>query len=51
MRGPYIFETMKVDKNNNKEEALNEIYKVLSPGEPPTREIAEEVFMNLYFMN
>ena len=49
MRGPYIFETMKIDKNNNKEEALNDIYKVLRPGEPPTPEIAEEVFKNLYF--
>ena len=49
MRGPYIFETMKVDKNNSKEEALNDIYKVLRPGEPPTQEVAEEVFKNLYF--
>ncbi len=49
MRGPYILETMKVDKNNNKEEALNDIYKVLRPGEPPTPEIAEDVFKNLYF--
>ena len=49
MRGPYIFETIKVDKNNTKEEALNDIYKVLRPGEPPTPEVAEEVFKNLYF--
>ena len=40
---------MKIDKNNNKEEALNDIYKVLRPGEPPTAEVAEEVFKNLYF--
>ena len=49
IKGPYIFETIKIDKNNNKEEALNDIYKVLRPGEPPTLEVAEEVFKNLYF--
>ncbi len=49
LRGPYIFETIKLDKNNNKEEALNDIYRVLRPGEPPSTEIAEEVFKNLYF--
>ena len=49
MRGPYIFETIKADKNNNKEEALADIYKVLRPGEPPTTEVAEDVFKNLYF--
>ncbi len=49
IRGPYIFETIKLDKNNNKEEALNDIYKVLRPGEPPSTEIADEVFKNLYF--
>jgi len=49
LRGPYIFETIKLDKNNNKKEALNDIYKVLRPGEPPSTEIAEEVFKNLYF--
>ena len=51
LRGPYIFETIKIDKNNNKEEALNDIYKVLRPGEPPTIEVAKEVFKNLYFNN
>ncbi len=49
LRGPYIFETVKIDKNNNKKDALNDIYKVLRPGEPPSDEIAEEVFKNLYF--
>ena len=51
LRGPYIFETIKLDKNNNKKEGLNDIYKVLRPGEPPSSEIAEEVFKNLYFNN
>tara|TARA_B100002051_G_scaffold11690_1_gene9812 strand:- start:5388 stop:9482 length:4095 start_codon:yes stop_codon:yes gene_type:complete len=49
LRGAYIFETLKIDKNNNKKEAINDIYKVLRPGEPPSDEIAEEVFKNLYF--
>ena len=48
-KGPYILETLKVDKNSNKSEALNDIYKVLRPGEAPSLEIAEEIFTNLYF--
>ena len=48
-KGPYLLETLKIDKNTNKIEALNDIYKVLRPGEPPSLEIAEEIFNNLYF--
>ena len=48
-KGPYILETLKIDKNQNKSEALNDIYKVLRPGEAPSEEIAEEIFNNLYF--
>jgi len=48
-KGPYLLETLKTDKNSNKTDALNDIYKVLRPGEAPTVEIAEEVFKNLYF--
>ena len=48
-KGPYLLETLKIDKNRSKNEALNDIYKVLRPGEAPTIEIAEEVFKNLYF--
>ena len=48
-KGPYLLETLKVDKNSTKEEALNDIYKVLRPGEAPSLEIAEEIFKNLYF--
>tara|TARA_B100000700_G_scaffold74805_1_gene83623 strand:- start:805 stop:4899 length:4095 start_codon:yes stop_codon:yes gene_type:complete len=51
LRGPYIFETIKLDKNNDKKDALNDIYKVLRPGEPPSIEVAQEVFNNLYFNN
>ena len=48
-KGPYLLETLKVDKNLNKVEALNDIYKVLRPGEAPSTDIAETVFNNLYF--
>jgi len=48
-KGPYLLETLKLDKNSNKAEALNDIYKVLRPGEAPSTDIAEEVFKNLYF--
>ncbi len=48
-KGPYLLETLKIDKNTNKAEALNDIYKVLRPGEAPSLEIAEEIFNNLYF--
>ena len=48
-KGPYILESLKIDKNSNKTDALNDIYKVLRPGEAPSTEIAEEIFNNLYF--
>ena len=48
-KGPYILETLKIDKNLNKSDALNDIYKVLRPGEAPSTEIAQEIFNNLYF--
>ena len=48
-KGPYLLETLKIDKNSTKNEALNDIYRVLRPGEAPTIEIAEDVFKNLYF--
>ena len=48
-KGPYILETLKIDKNLSKSDALNDIYKVLRPGEAPSVEIAEEIFNNLYF--
>ena len=48
-KGPYILETIKIDKNLNKSDALNDIYKVLRPGEAPSIDIAEEIFKNLYF--
>ena len=48
-KGPYILTTVLNDKNNNKDEAISEIYKMLRPGEPPTIEIATQIFNNLFF--
>ena len=48
-KGPYLLQTILNDKNENKEEAITEIYKVLRPGEPPTIEIALQIFQNLFF--
>ncbi len=48
-KGPYLLATLFNDKNNNKDEAITEIYKMLRPGEPPTIEIATQIFNNLFF--
>ena len=48
-KGPYLLLTLLNDKNNSKEEAITEIYKMLRPGEPPTIEIATQIFNNLFF--
>ena len=48
-KGPYLLETLKIDKNLGKADALNDIYKVLRPGEAPSQDIAEDIFNNLYF--
>jgi DNA-directed RNA polymerase subunit beta len=48
-KGPYLLNTLLNDKNNNKDEAITEVYKVLRPGEPPTIEIATQIFNNLFF--
>ena len=48
-KGPYLLQTILSDKNENKSEAITEIYKVLRPGEPPTIEIAAQIFNNLFF--
>ena len=47
--GPYISDTMRVDVTNTKLEALVEIYRMMRPGEPPTKEAAENLFNNLFF--
>ena len=48
-KGGYLLTTIFNDKNNSKDEAITEIYKMLRPGEPPTIEIATQIFNNLFF--
>jgi DNA-directed RNA polymerase subunit beta len=47
--GPYMRSTLRVDKNNSREDALFDIYRVMRPGEPPTIEAAEAMFNSLFF--
>ena len=47
--GPYIRNTLKVDKNSSREDALFDIYRVMRPGEPPTLDSAEAMFNSLFF--
>ena len=47
--GAYIRNTLKADKVESYEQALLEIYRVMRPGEPPTRETAEALFNGLFF--
>ncbi len=48
-RGPYIRNTLAIDKNATREDALIDIYRVMRPGEPPTLETAETLFNSLFF--
>ncbi len=50
-KGPYISETLRIDPTSNELEALIEIYRMMRPGEPPTKEAAEALFKNLFFTN
>ncbi|KUE79302.1 DNA-directed RNA polymerase subunit beta [Aeromonas schubertii] len=47
--GAYMSETLRIDSSSNRLEALVEIYRMMRPGEPPTREAAEQLFENLFF--
>ena len=47
--GPYIRNTLILDKNTTREEALIDIYRVMRPGEPTTLEAAEALFKGLFF--
>lgn len=47
--GPWIRNTLAVDKNNNRDDALIDIYRVMRPGEPPTPETAEAMFQGIFF--
>ncbi|MFT0213647.1 DNA-directed RNA polymerase subunit beta [Pseudomonas sp. F1_0610] len=47
--GPFISDTLKVDTTKSQLDALVEIYRMMRPGEPPTKEAAETLFNNLFF--
>ena len=47
--GPHLRNTLAADRNNSREEALVDIYRVMRPGEPPTLEGAHELFQSLFF--
>jgi DNA-directed RNA polymerase subunit beta len=48
-RGPFMSDTLRIDPTKNRMEALVEIYRMMRPGEPPTRDAAENLFQNLFF--
>ena len=50
-KGSYISDTLRVDPTSNRLEALVEIYRMMRPGEPPTKDSAETLFENLFFNN
>ncbi len=47
--GPFVSDTLRADTTSNGLEALVEIYRMMRPGEPPTKESAENLFQNLFF--
>ncbi|WP_045225217.1 DNA-directed RNA polymerase subunit beta [Methyloterricola oryzae] len=48
-RGPYISNAMRIDTTDSQLDALVEIYRMMRPGEPPTKEAAQALFENLFF--
>jgi len=48
-RGPYLSDTLRIDATRNRLEAMVEIYRMMRPGEPPTKDAAENLFHNLFF--
>jgi len=48
-QGPYISSTLNIDPTSNELEALVEIYRMMRPGEPPTKDAAQNLFKNLFF--
>lgn len=48
-QGPYLSDTLRIDPTQNALEAQVEIYRMMRPGEPPTKEAAENLFKNLFF--
>ena len=47
--GSYMSDTLRVDNSTNRLEALVEIYRMMRPGEPPTKDAADTLFNNLFF--
>ncbi len=47
--GPYVSDTLRIDPTKSQIEALVEIYRMMRPGEPPTKDAAETLFQNLFF--
>lgn len=47
--GPFMSDTLRADPTGSPLEALVEIYRMMRPGEPPTKESAESLFENLFF--
>ncbi|MGL4833499.1 MAG: DNA-directed RNA polymerase subunit beta, partial [Shewanella sp.] len=48
-RGPFISNTLRIDPSKTQLEALVEIYRMMRPGEPPTKDAAMNLFYNLFF--
>ncbi|MBB5209805.1 DNA-directed RNA polymerase subunit beta [Chiayiivirga flava] len=48
-RGAYISNTLRIDPSKTPLEALVEIYRMMRPGEPPTKDAAQNLFQNLFF--
>lgn len=48
-RGPYISNTLRIDTSVTRLDAMVEIYRMMRPGEPPTKDAAENLFHNLFF--
>lgn len=48
-RGPYVSNTLRIDPTRTPLEALVEIYRMMRPGEPPTKDAAQNLFHNLFF--
>ena len=48
-RGPYVSNTLRIDPTRTPLEALVEIYRMMRPGEPPTKDAAQNLFQNLFF--
>ncbi|MDO8331325.1 MAG: DNA-directed RNA polymerase subunit beta [Fluviicoccus sp.] len=48
-RGPFVADTLRADSSRTELDALVEIYRMMRPGEPPTKDAAENLFKNLFF--